>query len=71
MSRCVNCGETVIEGRSLCPYHVMGNGDDWATANRIMCDFVHRGIIVVSRPSAPAGQPIDAFVEELQAAATT
>jgi len=70
MSRCVNCGETVIDGSSLCTYHVNGHGDDWATGNRIICDFFHRGI-VLSGPSTPAGQPIDVLVQELQAAETT
>jgi len=60
----------VIDGSSLSTYHLTGHGADWATANRIMCDFFHRGI-VLSRPSAPAGQPIDVLVEELQAAETT
>jgi hypothetical protein len=66
VSRCVNCGETVIDGSALCTHHVTGHGDDWAVGNRIMCDFVHRGI-VLSRPSAPVGQPIDFLIEEFQA----
>jgi hypothetical protein len=67
MSRCTNCGETVIDGSTLCTYHVTGHGDGWATANRIMCDFVHRGI-VVSEVSEPADQLIDVLVEDLQGA---
>jgi hypothetical protein len=27
----------------LCPHHHCVYGDDWAAANRIMCDFFHRG----------------------------
>ena len=27
----------------LCPHHHCVYGDDWAVANRIMCDFFHRG----------------------------
>ena len=65
----MNCGETVIDGSRLCPYHLTSHGDDWATANRIMCDFVHRGI-VLSRPSALARQAIDFLVEEIQGAET-
>ena len=65
----MNCGETLIGGSRLCPYHLTSHGDDWAMANRIMCDFVHRGI-VLSRPSRPARQPIDFLVEELQGAET-
>jgi hypothetical protein len=26
----------------LCPHHHFVYGDDWAVANRIMCDFFHR-----------------------------
>jgi hypothetical protein len=67
MNRCVNCGEAVDDGRSLCTYHVLAHSADWATANRIMCDFFHRGV-VLSGPSAPAGEPIDVLVEELEGA---
>jgi hypothetical protein len=27
---------------ALCPHHHCVYGDDWASANRIMCDFFHR-----------------------------
>jgi len=57
----------VIDGRSLCTYHVLSHSADWATANRIMCDFFHRGILL-SMPSAPVDQPIDVLVEDLQGA---
>ena len=26
----------------MCPHHHCVYGDDWAVANRIMCDFFHR-----------------------------
>jgi hypothetical protein len=29
-------------GAELCAHHHSGEGDDWAVANRIMCDLVHR-----------------------------
>jgi hypothetical protein len=35
-----------LSGESaLCPHHHCVYGDDWATANRIMCDFFHRGVV--------------------------
>jgi hypothetical protein len=33
----------------MCAHHVDSRADDWAMGNRIMCDFLHRG--VVSLPS--------------------
>jgi len=45
MSLCACCGERVGDGGDLCGYHVLGDGSDWATGNRILCDFVHRGIV--------------------------
>jgi len=28
----------------MCAHHVASYGDDWAMGNRIMCDFLHRGV---------------------------
>jgi len=28
----------------MCAHHVASSGDDWAMGNRIMCDFLHRGV---------------------------
>ena len=42
---CACCGE-ITTGGGLCPHHDLGYADDWATSNRIMCDFIHRGIAV-------------------------
>jgi len=34
----------------MCAYHAVGPGgpdvDNWANSNRIMCDFIHRGIVL-------------------------
>jgi hypothetical protein len=51
MSLCVVCVQSSPGAGSLCPYHVSSE-QDWAVANRIMCDFVHRAI--VPRRLAPA-----------------
>ena len=45
MSRCAYCGDVTI-GSGLCPHHGAGYADGWARENRIMCDFIHRGIVV-------------------------
>ena len=29
----------------LCSHHGVEYGDDWARENRVMCDFIHRGIV--------------------------
>lgn len=39
---CASCGtERYIA--ELCPHHSAVYPDDWARANRIQCDFFHRG----------------------------
>lgn len=45
MSLCASCGQPVNDQGELCAYHTFGGGEDWATGNRIMCDFIHRGIV--------------------------
>ena len=44
MSLCAYCGQATSDDRGFCAYHAFGDGD-WATSNRIMCDFIHRGIV--------------------------
>src|SRR5207247_5228590 len=45
MSLCASCGLQLSGDAALCPHHHCVYGDDWAVANRIMCDFFHRGKI--------------------------
>ena len=49
MSRCGLCGQPTAGPGEICVYHMSFPADDWAEGNRIMCDFVHRGIV----PPAP------------------
>jgi hypothetical protein len=42
MSLCASCGLQLAGDATLCPHHHCVYGDDWAVANRIMCDFFHR-----------------------------
>jgi hypothetical protein len=50
MSLCVLCAQPTLGHDDVCAHHLFGQGDDWATGNRIMCDFLHRGIL---RPTPP------------------
>jgi hypothetical protein len=44
LDACSYCG-VPLTGTGLCAYHHHHPDDSqWATANRIMCDFIHRGI---------------------------
>ena len=45
VSVCASCGLQLSGESALCPHHHCVFGDDWATANRLMCDFFHRGKI--------------------------
>jgi len=60
MSLCVHCGHPTFAGSDLCSHHDSGHADDWATGNRIMCDFLHRGIVSSSR--------VELFIGRLEAA---
>jgi hypothetical protein len=42
MSLCASCGLQLSGDAALCPHHHCVYGNDWAVANRIMCDFFHR-----------------------------
>ncbi len=45
MSRCAVCAVPLTgRRRGLCSFHEGGWGRDWAAENRILCDFVHRGM---------------------------
>ncbi len=44
MPLCGACGGVLRHGLGYCPGHENAYPIDWATANRTMCDFVHRGI---------------------------
>lgn len=45
MSRCAVCAVPLTgRRRGLCGFHESAWGRDWAAENRILCDFVHRGV---------------------------
>ena len=46
MSVCSACGSAgIVNDIDLCAYHSRPDAEDWAAGNRIMCNFLHRGII--------------------------
>jgi hypothetical protein len=49
----------------MCAHHVASYGDDWAMSNRIMCDFLHRGVV---SPSPEHGAATLTMVTELEPA---
>jgi len=69
VSLCAQCGQPTFDSGDLCTYHSSGQGENWATGNRIMCDFVHRGI-VSSGPLDLVDRSIELPVDRLEAALT-
>jgi len=67
MSLCACCGQPTGDHDGLCAFHTLDTAD-WAVSNRIMCDFIHRGI-VAPRPRKSGDLSIDTFelVEALAA----
>jgi hypothetical protein len=55
MNRCGICGQPAAGPGEICVYHLSLPAGDWATGNRTMCDFLHRGIV----PAGPRDRPDD------------
>ena len=74
MSFCASCGSSLSGGVVLCSHHHTGQPDDWAQANRLMCDFLHRKWIpsALEAPAEVDGTlaEIGESVEELAAVAS-
>jgi hypothetical protein len=51
MSLCALCGLTINTDAGICAHHHCSVGDDWATANRLICDFLHRGKVLERLPA--------------------
>jgi hypothetical protein len=51
MNPCASCGAELSPAMNLCPHHHAPQAG-WAATNRIMCDFVHRGIVIRRVPVA-------------------
>jgi hypothetical protein len=57
----------MLDPGDFCAHHSSGHGDDWATGNRLMCDFLHRGIVSPT-PREPAGRSVELLVGGREAA---
>ena len=68
MSVCVQCGYPTSGPEDMCAHHVASYADDWAMGNRIMCDFLHRGIVSLT-PREPADTSIEVLGLEAALAA--
>jgi hypothetical protein len=68
MSMCALCAQPTLGPGEFCSYHTAGQSDDWATGNRLMCDFFHRGLV----PATPgdAERSVDRLLESLEIALT-
>jgi len=51
---CSLCGWQMEGDGAICPYHYTREDRDWAIGNRIMCDFLHRGILLPEPPRLAA-----------------
>jgi hypothetical protein len=65
MSLCALCGHRTL-GEGLCAYHGTDR-DNWARGNRIMCDFIHRGILLET-PPPHARSPLEIALDRLDLA---
>jgi hypothetical protein len=66
MRRCVLCGESTLGEENFCLFHLDADEDNWATGNRIMCDFLHRRIVPSAGPERP--DALDLPIETLDEA---
>ena len=66
--RCPYCARRPIGPGQMCDHTSLTDHDDWATGNRIMCDFIHRGIIAPGDLTAPPF-PLHVMPEEIGAPA--
>ncbi len=63
MTLCAYCGVEAPPG-GLCSRHTFAHGDDWAKGNRVMCDFLHRGVL-----PPVATELVDSELESIECAA--
>ena len=69
MSLCVLCAQPTLGPGECCAHHLASQTDDWAAANRAMCDFLHRGI-VAAMPRDAADPSIELLDDSLEVALT-
>ena len=67
MTLCMLCAQPTLGPGECCAYHLAAQTDDWAAANRAMCDFLHRGIVSAT-PHDAADPSIELLDDSLVAA---
>ena len=69
MSLCVQCAQPMLGSGEFCIHHLAAHADGWATGNRLMCDFLHRGIV----PPIPPGiaDPLEQLLDDALEVALT
>jgi hypothetical protein len=70
MSLCVLCAQPTLGPAECCAYHIAGQTDDWAAGNRVMCDFLHRGIVGAT-PHDAADPSMELLDDSLEVALTS
>lgn len=66
MSLCAVCSAPIAGADALCAAHPLWRDGDWAVANRLMCDFIHRGKVPPRHWSSESDdQPPDIRICEL------
>jgi hypothetical protein len=61
MSLCALCGTQLVGDAVLCSHHCCAPPEGWADVNRLMCDFLHRGIVP---PGADGGRELLGYMTE-------
>ena len=69
MSVCAQCAQPMFGPGEFCAYHTASQTNDWATVNRLMCDFLHRGVVPAT-PHDIADPPIELLGETQEVALT-
>jgi hypothetical protein len=58
---CISCGYVLHTPFQLCAHHGQAMPEDWAVANRIYCDFIHRGKIPARLPESERAESLDVW----------
>jgi hypothetical protein len=45
MNVCASCRQQLPGPESFCSRHHSASADGWAAVNRVMCNFLHRGVV--------------------------
>jgi hypothetical protein len=64
MSLCSLCGQPTLEGDGLCVFHFYRDDGDWSRGNRIMCNFLHRGVVAPASGERTEGLDVLAGVPD-------